>query len=392
MATKPVQTLLLEDDAEDARLLQMLLRQAAPGQFDVATVPRLGEALQRLEQGHFDLVLSDLHVPDSSGLNTLRQLHARAPGVPIVVLSTLADDEVAVQAVHEGAQDFLVKGHVNGELIARALRHALERQKSQPTPANGSGGRKARVLAFLGARGGVGTTTVALNVAASLALKKRTILVELRPCLGSLSRYLRCSPPVADLRSVLGLAPGDVNERELNARLSGTRAGLRILYGPQTSKEGGEIDPGKALVVLEGLARLADYLIIDLPSQPAEASRVAVQRADLTAVVLEREPSCVASGKLAVDLVRSWGAEGARVGAVVVNRVVLGCPPRLSVIRSQLCCEVVGVIPPAADACVRAQRAGLPLVLAEPRQLAAEVFAEIAGRLAVDPVQAARLD
>jgi DNA-binding NtrC family response regulator len=128
MAANPIRVLLVEDDAEDARLFQALLANEANGQFTLARVDRLAEALRVLMDQEFDIILSDLGLPDSLGLSTFWSLKARAPMLPIVVLSGLEDQEFAVKAVQEGAQDYLVKNQVDGPLLARSLRYAVERK------------------------------------------------------------------------------------------------------------------------------------------------------------------------------------------------------------------------------------------------------------------------
>src|SRR5205085_8168600 len=97
--------------------------------FDIEHKESLADGLKRLEQGGIGVVLCDLSLPDSHGLSTFGQLHSRAPHVPIIVLSGLNDTTMAVQAVHEGAQDFLVKGEVDGQLLVRAMRYAIERKR-----------------------------------------------------------------------------------------------------------------------------------------------------------------------------------------------------------------------------------------------------------------------
>lgn len=135
-ASRPIQTddgprkvLLVEDNPSDARLIRLMLEGAAGGFFELETVDRLGAGLRRLEQGGVSLVLLDLSLPDSQGLQTFAQMHARAPRTPIIVLSGLNDTTLAVQAVHEGAQDFLIKGHVDGQLLVRSMRYAIERKR-----------------------------------------------------------------------------------------------------------------------------------------------------------------------------------------------------------------------------------------------------------------------
>jgi sigma-B regulation protein RsbU (phosphoserine phosphatase) len=125
--TDPVRVLLVEDNPGDARLLEEIVADAGGGDITIRHVPALGEALTLLDLELFDVALLDLSLPDAHGLEVLEQVHGRAPALPIVVLSGLEDEELAVSAVHEGAQDYLVKRHLQGELLVRSLRYAIER-------------------------------------------------------------------------------------------------------------------------------------------------------------------------------------------------------------------------------------------------------------------------
>jgi PAS domain S-box-containing protein len=126
-----IRVLLIEDNPGDARLLREMLAQATSAQFELTHIERLGEALQRLDKTVFDLILLDLSLPDSQGFETFAQLYGQAPGAPIIVLSGLDDEALAVRAVREGAQDYLVKGQVDGNLLVRAMRYAIERKRAQ---------------------------------------------------------------------------------------------------------------------------------------------------------------------------------------------------------------------------------------------------------------------
>ncbi|HZR15852.1 MAG TPA: SpoIIE family protein phosphatase [Verrucomicrobiae bacterium] len=123
-----IRVLLIEDNPGDARLIELMLAEEAPSLFEAEWVDRLGLGLKRLSESDFGLILADLSLPDSQGLETFLRLHARAPQLPIIVLSGLRDTNIAVQAVHEGAQDFLIKGQVDGQLLVRAMRYAIERK------------------------------------------------------------------------------------------------------------------------------------------------------------------------------------------------------------------------------------------------------------------------
>jgi two-component system cell cycle sensor histidine kinase/response regulator CckA len=130
MNLEGVRVLLVEDNPADARYLQEEIADAGGGRVKLTHVARLQEALHRLDSEVFDLVLLDLILPDERGLDTLTRVQAKAPGVPIVVLTGMDDEGLAVKAVREGAQDYLVKGQTDGNLLVRSMRYARERQRA----------------------------------------------------------------------------------------------------------------------------------------------------------------------------------------------------------------------------------------------------------------------
>ncbi len=122
--------LLIEDDPTYARLLRTCLDRHASGfrfQLEVATT--LAAGLARIAAGGIDLILSDLGLPDSQELETLKRLQKRAVGIPIIVLSGVDDPALEMQAIHLGAEEYLVKGEVERKLIVRSIRYALERRR-----------------------------------------------------------------------------------------------------------------------------------------------------------------------------------------------------------------------------------------------------------------------
>jgi PAS domain S-box-containing protein len=132
MHPETIKVLLVEDNPGDARLLQLTLSEVSSAHFDLTCVDLLSKAMENLSEQPFDAVLLDLSLPDSQGFDTFTKLHEQFPEVPIVVLSGLSDETLALRAVQEGAQDYLVKGQVNGaDLISRSLRYAIERKRTQ---------------------------------------------------------------------------------------------------------------------------------------------------------------------------------------------------------------------------------------------------------------------
>src|SRR5215510_7223670 len=131
MHGEPQTLLLVEDNPGDVRLIREALTAANSMQFTFAHVERLSAAITRLGEEQFAAVLLDLSLPDSQGFETIRKVQTCAPQVPIVVLTELNDEELAIKAVHEGAQDYLIKREVESHTLMRALRHAIERHRLQ---------------------------------------------------------------------------------------------------------------------------------------------------------------------------------------------------------------------------------------------------------------------
>ena len=126
-----VRILLVEDNAVDAQLAQDILSDWNADQFEVVHVTDLKQALAASGRDRFQAVLLDLSLPDGHGLSTLQEVQGTSPGIPIVVLSGFADQAAALQAVQQGAQDYLVKGQIQGDLLARSIRYAIERKRTE---------------------------------------------------------------------------------------------------------------------------------------------------------------------------------------------------------------------------------------------------------------------
>jgi DNA-binding NtrC family response regulator len=131
MSNQPTHVLLIEDSPGDVGLVRMRLREGNPD-LEISCADRLSTGLAALAVKPPAVVLLDLNLPDSHGAQTFRNVRNQAPRVPVVVLSGVDDEELAVQAVHEGVQDYLVKGAFDSKQLTRALLFAIERQGLLP--------------------------------------------------------------------------------------------------------------------------------------------------------------------------------------------------------------------------------------------------------------------
>jgi signal transduction histidine kinase len=128
-ATCLVKILLIEDNLAEARLLQEFLKQSPSKEFSLVHVQRLRDAFHELSQQNYDVILLDLTLPDSQGLSSLPLLISQAPSTPIVVLTNINDEELAIEAVRQGAQDYLVKRQVKPDVLVRSVQYAIARKQ-----------------------------------------------------------------------------------------------------------------------------------------------------------------------------------------------------------------------------------------------------------------------
>src|SRR5919197_363673 len=129
--TQSIEVLLIEDNLGDALLIEEILSEVKWFPFTLDRVERLSQGLERMASGTVGVALLDLSLPDSHGLDTVARAQLHSPRVPIVVMTGLDDEQTGIEAVKMGAQDFLVKGQLDGNLLVRSLRYAVERKRAQ---------------------------------------------------------------------------------------------------------------------------------------------------------------------------------------------------------------------------------------------------------------------
>ena len=141
-----VNVLLIEDNPQHVTLLQQMLAEAPDERFMLVHCDTVAEGLERFAQGGISLILLDLSLPDSEGLDTFIRVSAGTEDAPIIVLSGIGDEALAVQTVSLGAQDYLVKGHVDKHWLVRSMQYAIERQRAQRELTNARNELERRVI------------------------------------------------------------------------------------------------------------------------------------------------------------------------------------------------------------------------------------------------------
>jgi pilus assembly protein CpaE len=169
MNNKALTVLLIEDSPAYAELVQQWLSGKDGGtKYVLNWTDSFGAGMSRLARGGVDVILLDLGLPDVQGRATFKAARSHAPGIPILVLTGNEDESVALEAIKEGAQDYIVKNTCSRELLCKAIQCAVLRHPSEAHAMPAGTADSTRVIGVMGSKGGVGATTVACNLAVEL--------------------------------------------------------------------------------------------------------------------------------------------------------------------------------------------------------------------------------
>ncbi|HNV23293.1 MAG TPA: response regulator [Candidatus Omnitrophota bacterium] len=127
MNEKIIKCLLVEDNPIDAKLVEAMLLKASSHQMDILSAKNLQDALGLLDKQYFDVIVLDLRLPDSDGIDTFRKIYRKALKIPVIILTAIDDESLAIQTIKEGAQDYIIKGQINERQLAQSISFAIAR-------------------------------------------------------------------------------------------------------------------------------------------------------------------------------------------------------------------------------------------------------------------------
>ena len=181
---------------------------------------------------------------------------------------------------------------------------------------------------------------------------------------------------------------GDINSRTVSKCLTHHPTGLQLLLAPPSFNDQQEITAQQAEEILKTLSSMAEHVIVDFPCQPTPAVRAGLHCCDFVVLAVALEATCLASAKVMIEGLNSWGIGGNSLGMVLVHHRAGGSSITVGHARTHLNCRNIGVIPPEPDLSPAALKAGQPLVLSHPESTAAVALTELATRLTADQVPA----
>jgi Flp pilus assembly CpaE family ATPase len=318
MQRKTLTVLLIEDNPDYADLVQTWLSPCAEIEFVLNWTDSLGAGLNRLRQGGVDVILLDLGLPDSDGLETFTRTRAEAPDAPVIILSAGDSEALALRVIQEGAQDYLVKNTCNRDLLVRAVRYALVRHKQATRSTSDASLDQAKIVAVMGAKGGVGTTTVACNLATELRrqTEKRVLLADLDVHAGSVSFLMNANDKYSIWDAITVVH--DLDQTSWEELVTKTDSGLHVLASPGLLG-GGELPAGEIRRVLTRVRPLYDWMVLDLGRLNGTSGSV-FDVVDQAFVVTTIGISALYEAKRAVGALVRAGVEGDRL-RLIVNEI-----------------------------------------------------------------------
>src|SRR5436190_3148386 len=273
--------LIVDDDIDSLKLIGLMLQRQG---YEISAANAGGQAISKAQTDAPDLIILDVMMPDMDGYEVCRRLRADSStqNIPIIMFTakTLVDDKVT--GFEAGADDYLTKPTHPAELASR-VKAVLARSQAQRRTASDSG----LLIGFLGAKGGVGTTTVAINVATALGQKDPTILGDIRLGQGTIGLSLGAGRS-SGMANLLGRAVGDINPRTVESEAVAHSSGIKLLLSSIRPKETQlNVNPDTAALILKTLRTLGRNVIIDLGSGLTRLNSRVVRDMDQVVVVVE---------------------------------------------------------------------------------------------------------
>ncbi len=377
-----IRILLVEDDEDDYTLTRELLAEVEDEQFDLVWAPTYEDAILEIRRGGYDVYLVDYRLGRRSGLDLLcGELQEGRLG-PVIILTGQDAREVDVEAMKHGAAGYLVKSELRSRHLARTLRYAIEGYAAKNIePASGiasaAASKRGRTVALIGSKGGAGTTTIVANVASALCTRGLSVTaIEMRGDYGNLTRLVNIAP-LHDINTLLALEPHQVGPEQFEACLSRQLSGLRVLAAPQNPEDYRPLRVDHVRAITDAAMRTSDLVIMDLPSAATDVNREVLCKADLVAMVIEREPSAIASARAMMALFQTWGVR-VPIGSVIVSRINIPEATSAAEINSQLGLKKYGVIPAAPEIFHKCAVTLQPVIHAHPAHPVGRALDELA--------------
>ena len=371
--------LIIDDDLDTLRLVGLMLQRQG---YQISAATNGQQGLDKAFEEYPDLILLDIMMPDMDGYEVTRRLR-RNPSTmetPILMFTAKTQLDDKVIGFEVGANDYLTKPTHPSELQAR-VKTLLSRanEKKEVAAADGSGNR-GYVIGVLGARGGLGTTSLAVNLAASLQARTRSdvIVAEMLPGQGALALDLGAvdSHGLAELLCITKI--NEITREKVHDSLVSHVSGLKLLLSSDRPRDMHLINQtANYEFLIRRLASLSRFLVLDLGVGLQPFADKILPMCDEIMIVIEGVPNTIIHAKALIEDIGALGIQKKSVHVVLNNRVRSDTQLPSSQVQNKLEHEILTTLTPAPELFVQATRMQTPAVICQPDSLTARQITKL---------------
>jgi pilus assembly protein CpaE len=371
--------LIVDDDLDTLRLVGLMLQRQG---YQISAATNGQQGLDKAFEENPDLILLDVMMPDMDGYEVTRRLRANPAtlNTPILMFTAKSQLDDKVTGFEMGVNDYLTKPTHPSELQARVktlLGRSSEKKSAIPAVRDGQQGF---VIGLLAARGGLGVTSLAVNLAAGLLHRSKSdvIVAELLPGQGALAldMGLATSTGLVDLLSIT--KPSDLTHDRVRDSLTQHGSGLKFLLASDRPRDMHLISQTVNYeAILAHLAGLARFVILDLNVGIQPFAPKLLPLCDEILVVLEGAPNIITHSRVLIDDIASMGVNKKKIHAVLNNRARSDTNLPSSQVQAKLDYEILGTLTPAPELFAQATRMQTPAILCQPESLTTRQVAKL---------------
>jgi pilus assembly protein CpaE len=363
--------LIVDDDVDSLKLIGLMLQRQG---YDIVVANNGQQALSRAHSDQPELIILDIMMPDMDGYEVCRRLRhdPATQAIPIIMFTakTMVDDKVA--GFEAGADDYLTKPTHPAELASR-VKAVLARSAAQRRPSSD----QTLAMGFLGAKGGVGTTTLAVNVAAILAKSEPTILADFRLGQGTLGLALGFGRSTG-MANLLSRPTNEITVRAVENEMVTHSSGLRLLLSSARPKETLlNVAPDSAAMIVRHLRALCHMVLLDFGSGLNRLTARLLQEIDQLTLAVEPNRVALMLARDILHEVEQIGLSHGRVNVVLINRAQSSLQIPWQEAEQILSHEMTAIISPAPELAFQAAEAGFPIVLFQPNSIVANQISKL---------------
>lgn len=373
--------LVVDDDLDTLRLVGLMLERQG---YTIVAATTGQQALSLAKSEKPNLIVLDLMMPDIDGIQVARQLRANPEtrNIFIIMFTARGQMEDKLEGFDAGADDYLTKPVQPRELIAH-IKAVLKRGGAPQAPAAKEYKTRGHLVGVLAAKGGVGVSTVAVNLGVALRItsKKPIIVADFRPGSGTIGLELGYSN-AQGLSRLLSLSTTAITPETVESELTEHASGLQLLLSSPNPQDARDFCVSEGFeAISRALVYLANYIVLDLGSSLTPAIQKVIEQCRVIVFILEPVPQSLAQSRALFDYLIEHGTDEENILLTLVNRQRAGMQLSLGQVQDQFSRAVPMVITAVPELAYQAQVSNTPMVLRQTDGVTAQQFASMANKV-----------